>query len=246
MSERFFLAVAPRGPTASLVGDEARHLARVLRAKVGETVRVFDGSGTEWPARIDSIGRDRVDLILGEPFVQTETSGRSLTLAVALPKGDRQKWMVEKLTELGVARLVPLVTSRGVAEATPAAIERLKRSVIEACKQCGRSTLLEIAEPRPLAACVAEKPPGSPGLVADPGGIPVADAVYSASAKQGADMIALVGPEGGFTDEEFAAAVEAGFTAVSLGRHVLRIETAAIAVAAVVAATRRPPTLPDR
>jgi 16S rRNA (uracil1498-N3)-methyltransferase len=245
MSERFFLAVAPRGPTASLVGDEARHLARVLRAKVGETVRVFDGSGTEWPARIDSIERDRVDLALGAPIAPAETSGRSLTLAVALPKGDRQKWMVEKLTELGVSRLVPLVTSRGVAEATPAAVERLKRSVIEACKQCGRSTLLEIAEPRPLAACVAEKPPGSLGLVADPRGKPIGNGILPES-EHGADVIALVGPEGGFTDEEFAAAVEAGFTAVSLGRHVLRIETAAIAVAAVVAATRRPPTLPDR
>jgi len=245
MSERFFLTVAPRGPTASLVGDEARHLARVLRAKVGDTVRVFDGSGTEWPARIDSIGRDRVDLALGEPIEPAETGGRSLTLAVALPKGDRQKWMVEKLTELGATRLVPLVTSRGVAEATPAAVERLKRSVIEACKQCGRSTLLEIAEPRPLASCVAEKPPGSLGLVTDPRGKPISDAISPASA-DGADVVALVGPEGGFTDEEFAAAVEAGFTAVSLGRHVLRIETAAVAVAAVVAATRRPPTLPDR
>ena len=204
MSERFFLEVAPRGPTASLAGDEARHLARVLRAKVGDTVRVFDGSGTEWPARIDSIGRDRVDLVLGEPILPPAKNGRSLTLAVALPKGDRQKWMVEKLTELGADRLLPLVTIRGVAEATPAAVERLKRCVIEACKQCGRSTLLEIAEPRPLAACVAEKPPDVVGLVADPGGIPIGGVISPSSAKHAADVLALVGPEGGFTDEELA------------------------------------------
>lgn len=245
MSERFFLATSPRGSTASLTGDEARHLARVLRAKVGDTVRVFDGSGTEWPARIDAIGRDRVDLAVGEPIAPVAKNGPLLTIAVALPKGDRQKWMVEKLTELGAARLVPLVTARGVAEATPSAIERLKRSVIEACKQCGRSTLLEIGEPMPLAACVAGKPAGSLGLVADPGGIPIGNAISPSLSRDDLGVLALVGPEGGFTDEELAAAVAAGFTAVSLGPHVLRVETAAIAIAAVVAATA-PPTLPNR
>lgn len=244
MSERFFLATSPRGSTASLTGDEARHLARVLRAKLGETVRVFDGSGTEWPARIDAIGRDRVDLTVGEPIAPVVKNGPLLTIAVALPKGDRQKWMVEKLTELGAARLVPLVTARGVAEATPSAIERLKRCVIEACKQCGRSTLLEIGEPMPLPACVAEKPADSLGLVADPGGLPIGGAIPSTFAPHGG-VTALVGPEGGFTDEELAAAVAAGFTAVSLGPHVLRVETAAIAIAAVVAATA-PATLPAR
>jgi len=245
MSERFFLATSPRGSTASLTGDEARHLARVLRAKVGETVRVFDGSGTEWPARIDAIGRDRVDLTVGEPIAPVVKNGPLLTIAVALPKGDRQKWMVEKLTELGAARLVPLVTARGVAEATPSAIERLKRCVIEACKQCGRSTLLEIGEPMPLAACVAGKPAGSLGLVADPGGIPIGNAISPSLSRDDLGVLALVGPEGGFTDEELAAAVAAGFTAVSLVPHVLRVETAAIAIAAVVAATA-PPTLPIR
>lgn len=245
MSERFFLATSPRGSTASLTGDEARHLARVLRAKVGETVRVFDGSGTEWPARIDAIGRDRVDLTVGEPIAPVVKNGPLLTIAVALPKGDRQKWMVEKLTELGAARLVPLVTARGVAEATPSAIERLKRCVIEACKQCGRSTLLEIGEPMPLAACVAGKPAGSLGLVADPGGIPIGNAISPSLSRDDLGVLALVGPEGGFTDEELAAAVAAGFTAVSLVPHVLRVETAAIAIAAVVAATA-PPTLPNR
>lgn len=245
MSERFFLATSPRGSAASLTGDEARHLARVLRAKVGDTVRVFDGSGTEWPARIDAIGRDRVDLAVGPPIAPVEKSGPLLTIAVALPKGDRQKWMVEKLTELAAARLVPLVTSRGVAEATPSAIERLKRSVIEACKQCGRSTLLEIGEPMPLPACVAKKTAGSLGLVANPGGIPIGDVISPSLSRDGVGVLALVGPEGGFTDEELVTAVAAGFTAVSLGPHVLRVETAAIAIASMLAATA-PPMLPNR
>lgn len=245
MSERFFLATSPRGSAASLTGDEARHLARVLRAKVGDTVRVFDGSGMEWPARIDAIGRDRVDLAIGPPIAPVEKNGPLLTIAVALPKGDRQKWMVEKLTELAAARLVPLVTARGVAEATSSVIERLKRSVVEACKQCGRSTLLDICEPMPLAACVARKPAGSLGLVADPGGIPIGDVISPSLSRDDLGVLALVGPEGGFTDDELAAAVAAGFTAVSLGPHVLRVETAAIAIASIVAATA-PPILPNR
>ena len=121
MSERFFLSTSPRDGRAVLDGDEARHLARVLRCAVGDTIRVFDGTGTEWPARVASIARDQVIVELGEPIGDEPPPGVRLTVAVALPKGERQKWLVEKLTELGTGRLVPLVTTRGVAEPTPAA-----------------------------------------------------------------------------------------------------------------------------
>ena len=121
MSERFFLSTSPRDGRAVLDGDEARHLARVLRCAVGDPIRVFDGTGTEWPARVASIARDQVIVELGEPVCDAPRPGVVLTLLVALPKGERQKWLVEKLTELGTGRLVPLVTTRGVAEPTPAA-----------------------------------------------------------------------------------------------------------------------------
>ena len=113
MSERFFITTPPDGDRAVLAGDEARHLTRVLRAKVGDTVSLFDGTGREWPARVASLGRDRVELDTGKPAIDSLPSEIPLTLAVALPKGDRQKWMVEKLTELGAARLIPLETARG-------------------------------------------------------------------------------------------------------------------------------------
>ena len=112
MSERFFITTQPAGDRAVLEGDEARHLTRVLRAKVGDTVSLFDGTGREWPARVASLGRDRVELDTGEPTIDPlPPAAIPLTLAVALPKGDRQKWMVEKLTELGASRLVPLETT---------------------------------------------------------------------------------------------------------------------------------------
>lgn len=231
MSERFFLTAPPADGRAELVGDEARHLARVLRAQVGDAIVVFDGRGAAWPAQVATIGRDRVGLDVGPPLAPTAPP-LPLTLAVALPKGDRQKWLVEKLTELGCARLVPLVTTRGVAEATPAAIERLTRGVIEACKQCGRATLLEIAPPATLAAVLAVRDPGVLAMVADPAGEPLSPVL----AHHTGAVLALVGPEGGFTTEELSAATTAGCRHVSLAPHILRVETAAVALAAGVAA----------
>lgn len=227
MSQRYYLTSPPIGDQAKLDGDEARHLTRVMRARAGDSLEVFDGQGHWWPATVSGINRGTVTLALGDRASEPADCGPRLTLAVALPKGDRQKWLVEKLTELGVDRLVPLQTARGVAEPTPAALERLRRGVIEACKQCSRCRLLEIAAPGTLASLAATFPQ-SRRLIADPGGPPLAAVSNSASE----DLLVAVGPEGGFTAEEIAAAEAVGFTPVSLGRHILRIETAAIAIAA--------------
>ena len=231
MSDRFFLAEPPAAGQAVLTGDEARHCSRVLRAKVGDTIRVFDGRGTEWPACITAITRDTVTVAVGEPLATGSTPPVQLTLAVALPKGERQKWLVEKLTELGAARLVPLVTERGVAEATDAARERLKRGVIEACKQCGRTFLMEIAAPATLQE-LAARYPAAVRLVAHPGGASLGDQLLTTPGQAIPEIVAAVGPEGGFTEAEVEQAVAAGFQLVSLGTHILRIETAAIALAA--------------
>jgi 16S rRNA (uracil1498-N3)-methyltransferase len=230
MSERFFLSMPPRDGRAVLVGDEARHLARVMRCTVGDEVVVFDGSGTAWRARVASIGRDEVMLDMGEAVTASRLTRVPLTLAVALPKGERQKWLVEKLTELGVERLVPLATTRGVAEATPAAVERLSRGVIEACKQCGRDGLMQIGGPKGVAEVVGDAGSGAVLLVADRDGAPLQEI-----ATAGNLVVALVGPEGGFTTEELATIEAAGGRRVSLGPHVLRVETAAIALAARLA-----------
>jgi len=230
MSERFFLSTSPRDGRAVLDGDEARHLARVLRCTVGDMICVFDGTGTEWPARVASIARDQVIVELGEPVCDEPPPGVRLTVAVALPKGERQKWLVEKLTELGTGRLVPLVTTRGVAEPTPAAVERLRRGVIEACKQCGRDALMQIGGPKSVAEIVHDAGSGVMLVVADRDGLPLEMVV-----EEGRSVVAIVGPEGGFTVEELATVEAAGGRRVSLGPHVLRIETAAVALAARLA-----------
>jgi len=228
MSQRYFLTSPPAASRAVLEGDEARHVARVMRAKPGDDLEVFDGTGCWWPATITGVGRDEIGLEVGEAVSEPAGDGPQLTLAVALPKGDRQKWLIEKLTELGVARLVPLKTTRGVAEPTAAAIERLRRGVIEACKQCGRCRLLEITAADSLES-IARLAPAGRRLLADPAGLPLA----AAGRLTGSNLLAAIGPEGGFTVEEIAAAEAAGFHRISLGPHILRIETAAVAMAAI-------------
>ena len=155
-----------------------------------------------------------------------------LTLAVALPKGERQRRLIEKAVELGVAQIIPLTTNRGVAQPTASAIERSRRAVIEASKQCGRNRLLEIAEPREwkeLAAAHAS----SVRLLAHPGGTPLRKAIAPA-AGAAQPMVAAIGPEGGFTGEEVNQGIAAGWTLTDLGPRILRVETAAIAIAACV------------
>ncbi len=228
MSERFFIDTLPLGNQAVLKGDEARHLTRVLRAKIGDAVRLFNGRGSEWPAQVVQIGRDTVSLEIGAACVDRPSDSRLLTVAAALPKGDRQKWMVEKLTELGVGRLIPLATTRGVAEATAGAQARLERGVIEACKQCGRNTLMEVAAGHTLDQLLAAIPAGTYGLIAHPGGSPLNTGALRAATA----VLALVGPEGGFTDDELVSADRSGLVRVSLGPHILRVETAAISLAA--------------
>jgi 16S rRNA (uracil1498-N3)-methyltransferase len=149
-------------------------------------------------------------------------------LAVALPKGERQKWLVEKATELGVTCLVPLITERGVVQPAQAALERLRRTVVEASKQCGRNQLMEIGQPAPAIDLFGQAPAAGGRLIADKGGQPLSSLADLA----GTALLAAIGPEGGFTPAELAAAHAAGWRAVSLGPRTVRIETAAIAIAA--------------
>jgi 16S rRNA (uracil1498-N3)-methyltransferase len=229
MDRRFFTDHPILHDAAQLTGPEAEHLIRVLRGQVGDAVTLFDGSGGEFPARITSLGRSVVDLaVLARHDVCRELA-TSITLGVALPKGDRQRWLVEKAVELGVSRLVPLIARRGVAEPGQAAVARLGRYVIEASKQCGRNRLLQIAAPLPWEQYCRQADGAASRLLADfgPGAIPLAQ-LSAPDPTRGVWL--AVGPEGGFTDEELAAAAD--WQRVSLGPRILRVETAALTLAA--------------
>jgi 16S rRNA (uracil1498-N3)-methyltransferase len=228
MSERFFAENLVVGASLMLAGDEARHLATVMRARVGDEVTLFDGSGAEFSGRISEIRKSGVELQVVARHEASRELALDLTLAVALPRGERQKWLIEKATELGVTRLVPLETERGVAVANDSAVERLKRQVIEASKQCGRNRLMEIGRPVAAAGYFASVGSDSLRLIADPAG----ESLSLVARQRSATVNFAIGPEGGFTPAEVAAAQAAGWQRVSLGPRILRVETAALALAA--------------
>jgi 16S rRNA (uracil1498-N3)-methyltransferase len=230
MSERFFVDTPILTERVTLDGAEAHHLAHVMRAQVGETVRLFDGSGCEFEAQIEAVGKSKVDLFVTVRRELDREPPLQLTLAVALPKGDRQQWLVEKAVELGVARIVPLVTERGVARPVASALVRLRRFVIEASKQCGRNKLLEIAEPLGWRELIA-KNDGVLRLVAHPGGKPLREISPSPTGGSVKSIVAAIGSEGGFSDTEIQAATAAGWTTADLGPRILRVETACVAIA---------------
>jgi 16S rRNA (uracil1498-N3)-methyltransferase len=237
MSKRFFVEGPINSAEALLAGPEAHHLAHVMRAAVGDEVTLFDGSGREFRARIERIGRSEIQTSILDAMTVDRELPLRCTLAVALPKGDRQAWLIEKAVELGVSRLVPLETKRGVAQPVDKALERLRRGVVEAAKQCGRNRLLEIAPSQTWTELVGTTPVNVWKGFAHPGGQVSLSAVTFPATCVGQvdDYIFGVGPEGGFTDEEVQAAQAAGWHSIDLGPRILRVETAAILLAASMA-----------
>ncbi len=238
MSERFYLDESIEDDVAWLDGDQAHHLLHVMRARPGDEVVLFDGAGTEYAARVEKCERRRVLLaVLSRAEVDREVAIR-LELGVALPRGDRQRWLVEKCVELGVTRVTPLVATHGVAQPSEQTLARLKRGVIEASKQCGRNRLMEIAEPRSWPDFASLHPAASLRLLAHPAGRQRDWADFDRTqvgAPAGA-FVAAVGPEGGWTDEELDVARRNAWDVVGLGPRILRVETAAVAMAVLLGA----------
>jgi 16S rRNA (uracil1498-N3)-methyltransferase len=207
-----------------------------MRGKVGDHITLFDGLGAEFLCRVDQVGRSDVNLgVISRHDVDRESS-LPVTLAVALPKGDRRRWLVEKAVELGVARLVPLETERSNDRETSAASVRLRQTVIEASKQCGRNRLMEIGDSVRLLDFVKVNSDDEARLVAHPGEVKCHDVLGSIFQKGAAlrGVSLIVGPEGGLAPAELAAARAGGWRIVDLGDRILRVETAALALAAVV------------
>ncbi len=234
MADRFYVESPVSGDRAELVGSEAHHATHVMRLGIGDELTLLDGTGVEFHARIEQADRRRLELsILDRRPVDRELPF-SISLAVALPKGDRQRWLVEKATELGVTRLIPLVTMHSVAKPSISSLKRIRRTVVEASKQCGRNVLMRIEEPVAWSNFVANVGVDELRLVAHPSpkGVSLAKARQSRAATQ--DLVIAIGPEGGFADAEIQEASEAGWKTVSLGPRLLRIETAALAMVAAM------------
>jgi 16S rRNA (uracil1498-N3)-methyltransferase len=213
------------GVTVELDAKQANYLGNVLRLELGANLLVFDGMSGEWLARISATGKKRMSLTVERLTRQPEIIP-DVWLAFAPIKRTQTDWLVEKATELGAARLVPVMTQRTVAERIR--LDRLESIAIEAAEQCGRTRLPDVAAPIPLQQLLAERDARRPLYFADEsGGEPVARTFEPGPA------LILTGPEGGFADEE-RATIRAAPNArpISLGPRILRAETAALAALA--------------
>jgi 16S rRNA (uracil1498-N3)-methyltransferase len=212
------------GVQVELDSTQANYLGNVLRLGAGAELLVFDGLSGEWLARITDAAKRRMTLGV-ERMTREAESIPDVWLAFAPVKRAQTDWLVEKATELGAARLVPVMTRRTVAERVR--LDRLESIAIEAAEQCGRTRVPDIAEPMKLARFVEEIDPARRLYFADEcGGAPPSRAF-----EEGPAAI-LVGPEGGFTEEERVFVRGAGACAISLGPRILRAETAAVAALA--------------
>jgi 16S rRNA (uracil1498-N3)-methyltransferase len=233
MTVRYFVPHLPKaGGAVSLPEAESHHATSVMRVRVGGAVVLFDGRGFEADAAVESVSRRDVSCLAGPPIFRPRQNANAVTMAVAMPKGDRARELVERLTELGVDELVPLECERSPWAISDAAVQKWERVMVEACKQCGRNRFMEIGSPKPLAEYFGHPlAAGEVGWFAHPGGATISSGTDLQTESPASVCRVAVGPEGGFTDREAAIATAAGWTSVGLGERIYRIETAAVIMA---------------
>jgi 16S rRNA (uracil1498-N3)-methyltransferase len=225
-----------------LASEEARHLRDVLRLQSGDEVYVFDGAGREFRCRIEESRRDAAELtIITEVEPARPESPMRLTLAVALLKGEKFDLVVQKATELGVVRVVPVVTRHAdirLRDETDGSkrVTRWQRIALEAAKQSGRAAVPEVGSPIAFQSLIQPTDPGARMrslMFSERNGQSLLK-VTNRLPSEASEMTALVGSEGGWSDEELDAARDAGWSIVTLGGRTLRAETAAITAAVLV------------
>jgi 16S rRNA (uracil1498-N3)-methyltransferase len=222
------------GAAIELDSGPAQHVGRVLRMGPGDPLTLFDGRGGEYPSRIVSVERRRVVAQTGEHVAIERESPLRIHLGIAVSRGDRMDWVVQKATELGVDEISPLFTERTEVKLTGERAEKKTRHwrqvATSACEQCGRNRLPAIRPPQQLSPWLSAAEEEARFVLhhrAGPQGV-------SGATPTGAAL--LIGPEGGLDEPEIEAAQAAGFQALALGPRVLRTETAPLAAIALLQA----------
>ena len=225
------------GDTLSLPDSTSSHIGRVLRARVGESLTLFDGRGGEYGAQILTIDRRSVRVRIGEHRGVERESPLRVTLLQALARAERMDFVIQKATELGVAAIIVVPAERSVvrldAQGLRKRCEHWRAVAISACEQCGRNRIPTIESVRDLATACARVPSDDCRVLLAPEAAHTLLALIAPST----GVSLLIGPEGGFDPEELTLAMQHGFQSARLGPRVLRAETAPLAALAVIQAS---------
>jgi len=233
---RFFCETL-NGDRAELDPVQSHHLGKVLRLGVGDSVQVFDGKGLVANATIEQVGRDQVVLrIVDKTQLPPKASGRVI-LAVSIAKGERFDWMIEKCTELGADHIAAVQYERTVKMGKESALERYKKIALSAAKQCGRLHLPTVSGPDTFKNTVFQLRTRYPQAVLVYGDAEGIALEPDSCVKELSDKIICIGPEGGFSEAELQFFADANARAVCINPNILRIETAAVAFAAILCRT---------
>ena len=236
---RLFVAVplAP-GEDLPLPPDAAQHALRVLRLKTGDPVTLFNGDGRQYPARLVAAGPRAASVHVDAVEAPAREPPLRITLIQSLARGEKMDWIIQKATELGAARILPVTSERSEVRLDGARSEKRlghwRAITIAACEQCGRNVIPEISAPESLETYLAAHPQAGAEVrwMLHPGGTVRLRNIGLAAT----EVVLAVGPEGGFSDNDLAALRNAGFDELALGPRVLRTETAGLAAMAALQA----------
>jgi 16S rRNA (uracil1498-N3)-methyltransferase len=231
---RIFLDVAVHQKTSiSISGEKAHYLSTVLRRRPGDTIIVTDQSGSSFTAQIKTITKNLAALEIGALILLETESPLDIILIQGLLKGDKMDLVVQKATELGVKKIVPVISERSQLRETRK-LSRWQKIAEEASRQCGRSRVPVITEPEAFGTAIRQGlPAGSSGIIFwEQGGVSFSSSLETCRGKKQISL--CTGPEGGFSEEEVKIAADSGFVVVSLGTRILRAETAAITAISIV------------
>ena len=232
---RFFVSGQPENGLLTLHGEDAHHAGRVLRLRPGEAVTLCDGAGTDHDCVVETVEKEAVVCRVQRSHPAETEPKQHLTLCMALPKGDKMDFIVQKAVELGVHEIVPYLSKNCVSrpDKTEKKVERWQRIAVEAAKQCGRGFLPKVCAVVTTAQAVERAAQCETALFfyENERETGLRDALESGV---GRTVSLMIGPEGGFAPEEVEMAAQAGLRSVSLGTRILRCETAPVAALAAV------------
>ena len=222
------------GNQFTLTGDEVHHLVRVRRCVAGSMLKLFDGTGKTYDARIDVIEKNSIrGTIVGE--TSSPPARVRLHLFLSVPRGERFDWLVEKASELGVHSVTPLITTRSIIKnIEPPKIERWKRLSLAASQQSRRADIMAINPPQHFPAAIAATSQQNVNLIPWEAEESKTLDEYAPAISGASEVAVFIGPEGGFSSDEIIRAQERGISPVTLGKRILRVETAGLLAAILV------------